>query len=198
MADSPRNAILEGIMTTLNADGGVNISPMGPIVDAGMKTLVLRPFRTSTTYANLRRTGEGVFHVTDDVVMLARAAVGVLEPVPELLPATAIEGRIIASACRWYALKVRLIDDDAARSRIVADVVDRGRLRDFFGFSRARHAVVEAAILATRVALLPRDEIVAEFDRLRVLVDKTGGDAEHEAFEFLHRYIVDAPPPQKT
>ncbi len=42
--------ILEGVITTLNEDRSVNISPMGPIVDPQLKTLVLRPFRTSKTY----------------------------------------------------------------------------------------------------------------------------------------------------
>ena len=59
--------ILEGLMTTVNADGTVNVSPMGPRVDAGLTTFTLRPFQTSTTYCNLKRTGMGVFHVTDDV-----------------------------------------------------------------------------------------------------------------------------------
>ena len=34
--------------------------------------------------------------------------------------------------------------------------------REFFGFNRAKHAVLEAAILATRVELLPADEILSE------------------------------------
>src|ERR1043166_8198807 len=45
--------ILEGLVTTLNADGGVNIAPMGPIVDEAMRHLILRPYQTSRTYANL-------------------------------------------------------------------------------------------------------------------------------------------------
>jgi uncharacterized protein len=68
-------------------------------------------------------------------------------------------------------------------------VVDRGTIREFFGFNRAKHAVVEAAILATRTAFLPPEEIRGEFARLAVLVEKTGGPREHEAFEFLERFI---------
>ena len=64
-------------------------------------------------------------------------------------------------------------------------MVHRHSLREFFGFNRAKHAVIEAAILATRFHLLPADEIEAEFRKLRVIVDKTGGDAEHEAMAFL-------------
>jgi hypothetical protein len=68
-------------------------------------------------------------------------------------------------------------------------VVHSGRFRDFFGFNRAKHAVVEAAILASRIHILPASEISAEFRRLGVLVDKTGGPQEHEAFKFLLQYV---------
>src|SRR6516225_4574208 len=104
--------VLEGIVTTLSADGGVNISPMGPIVEgssagdqAVIERLVLRPYHTSTTYANLKRSGEGVFHVTDDVLLLATAAVGEPNPAPALVPAESVKGFVIANACRWYAFR---------------------------------------------------------------------------------------------
>ena len=100
---------------------------------------------------------------------------------------------ILADACRWYAFRVQSIDDSQPRTEIVADVVDRGRTSDFFGFNRAKHAVVEAAILATRVGLLPREDIEAEFARLAPLVQKTGGEREEQAFEFLREYIERAP-----
>ena len=62
--------ILEGLVTTVDAYGEVNISPMGPRVDASMSRLVLRPYQTAKTYQNLKRVGEGVFHVTDDVLLI--------------------------------------------------------------------------------------------------------------------------------
>ena len=110
--------ILEGIVTTLNADSSANISPMGPLVDAAMERLVLRPYQTSTTYVNLKRTGEGVFHVTDDVLLLAKAAIGEPEPLPALVRAEKVDGLILADACRWYAFRVKSIDDNQPRSRI--------------------------------------------------------------------------------
>lgn len=181
--------ILEGIVTTLDADGTANISPMGPQVDELMSRLILKPYRTSTTYRNLKRAGQGVFHVTDDVELIARAAVGVPEPLPELIAAAAVEGKILRGACRWYAFQVASLDDRHERTEIVCDVVDRGCLRDFFGFNRAKHAVLEAAILATRTEFLPADEILSQFGRLGVLVQKTGGPAEHRAFEFLNNFV---------
>jgi hypothetical protein len=182
--------ILEGIVTTLAPDGTVNIAPMGPRVDAAMERFLLRPFPTSRTYRNLKAHGEGVLHVTDDVLLLARAALGPVEPLPPLLPATRVRGVILEDACRYYEFRVRSLDDSEQRVRIEAEVVHAGRLRDFFGFNRAKHAVVEAAILATRTDFLPLDEIEAEYHKLAVLVDKTGGPREQEAFALLREHVA--------
>src|SRR5213082_441965 len=140
--------ILEGIVTTLNPDGTANIAPMGPRVEPGLSRFVLRPYRTATTYRNLKAHGEGVLHVTDDVLLLARAAVGELDPPPALVPAERVRGRVLADACRWYEFRVTACDDRAERASFAAEVVHAGRRRDFFGFNRGKHAVVEAAILA--------------------------------------------------
>lgn len=179
--------ILEGLVTTLDESGRLNVAPMGPIVDESMDRLILRPFRTSQTYRNLKARPEGVFHVTDDVLMLARAAIGRLDDSPETFPAEKVAGRVIASACRWYEFTIDHFDDAAERTTLAATVVHRGRLRDFFGFHRARHAVLEAAILATRLHLLEKEEITAEFARLKIPVEKTAGPREREAFELLER-----------
>ena len=185
--------ILEGIVTTKNADGTINIAPMGPIVDAVMETLILRPFQTSTTYANLKRHPEGVLHVTDDVLLLAKAAIGQLDTPPETIAAEHVDGVVLTDACRWYEFRVTSLDDREERTYIEADVVHVGWLRDFFGFNRAKHAVIEAAILATRLHLLARDEVLSEFDRLAVPVEKAAGPQEREAFALLQDYVNDAP-----
>lgn len=182
--------ILEGIVTTLNADGSVNIAPMGPRVEPDMRQLVLRPFQSSLTFQNLKRHGEGVFHVTDDVELLARAAIGRIETLPELTRAEGVDVPRLADLCRWYAFRIRERDETSERATFLAEVVGTGRVRDFFGFNRAKHAVVEAAILATRVHLLAPAEIAAEFSRLRTLVDKTGGEQERAAFDLLADYVV--------
>jgi hypothetical protein len=182
--------ILEGVVTTISPDLGVNIAPMGPIVDPGMQTLTLRPYCQTQTYKNLLSHGEGVFHVIDDVLLLARAALGPIEPPPLLVPADHIRGCIIASACRAYEFQVTQIDPRLERAVIKAKVIHVHRMRDFFGFNRAKHAVLEAAILATRTDLLPLEQITSEMDRLRPMVDKTGGPDEHQAFTFLLEYVT--------
>jgi hypothetical protein len=181
--------ILEGIITTVGEGGDANISPLGPWVAADMQRMTLRPYQSSNTYRNLKRTGHAVFHVTDDVLLLARAAVGQLEPLPELLTLPLERGFLLVDACRWYALELESLDDSQERAEIVCRVVDQGRNRDFFGFNRAKHAVLEAAILATRIEFLCGDEIAREMKRLAVVVEKTGGPEELEAFGFLKTYL---------
>ncbi|HEY8506363.1 MAG TPA: hypothetical protein VIL46_17395, partial [Gemmataceae bacterium] len=100
-------------------------------------------------------------------------------------PAEGVSGFVLTGACRYYEFTVRSADDSGERVHIDAEVVRAGRLRDFFGFNRAKHAVLEAAILATRLHLLPPGEVAAEFRKLAVVVDKTGGEPERAAFEFL-------------
>jgi len=185
----PEGTLLEGIVTTLNADGSPHLAPMGPIVDADFARLLLRPYRTSVTYQNLKRTRQGVLHVTDDVELFARAAVGQLAELPPLVAAKSVEGVILENTCRWYAFRVISIDDHDERTEIIAETFDQGRVRDFFGFNRAKHAVIEAAILATRTDFLAASHIQAELDRLAVPVGKTGSHQERNAFDFLQQYV---------
>lgn len=182
--------ILEGLVTTLDSHDAMHVAPMGPHVDEpSFAQFELRPFADSNTLLNLKRHGEGVLHVTDDVMLLARAAIGEATDAA-WRPATVVRGCVLADCCRYFEFHVRSMDETQQRVRIHADVVHAGRCRDFFGLNRAKHAVVEGAILATRTRILPVDHIKAEFDRLRVLVEKTGGPAEHDAFELLTRYVA--------
>lgn len=192
--------ILEGIVTTISAAGAVNIAPMGPYIEeeaaanGTWSRFTLRPFRTAQTFANLMAHGEGVLHVTDDVLLLARAALGSLDPLPPLRRATRVNGWVLENACRFYEFRIAAGRDggSADRANLEAEVVHSGRLRDFFGLNRAKHAVVEAAILATRTAFLPLDEIEADYRRLAVLIEKTGGAQEHAAFDLLCKHVQQA------
>jgi hypothetical protein len=181
--------ILEGIVVTQSERGEPNIAPMGPRVDRGITWLVLRPFQTAQTYRNLKATGCGVFHVVDDVELLARAAVGQLDPLPRLAPVEAFACQRLVDACRWFAFRTISLDDSSERTTIECRVLTRGDVRPFFGFNRAKHAVLEAAILATRIGILPADEITSELTRLAIPVQKTAGHQEREAFAFLTKYI---------
>lgn len=190
--------ILEGLLTTLGPprEGAtpidrVHVAPMGPIVNAAMSTLVLRPFRESTTFRNLKATGAGVFHVTDDVLLIARSAIGRVAPGPDLpaRPAQHVAGVVLAGSCRYYELEVAHVDDREPRARVEARVAATGRIRDFFGFNRARHAVLEAAILATRLHLTGSSAVLDAYRPLRELIDKTGSRAEHTALDLLEAHV---------
>jgi hypothetical protein len=181
--------ILEGVVTTLDAAGALNVAPMGPIVDDAITRLTLRPFQTSQTYRNLKAHGCGVFHVTDDVLLIAQAALNRLPELPATFPAERIAGRVLADCCRWFEFRVVTLDDAQERTRIEAEVVHTGRRRDFFGFNRAKHAVLEATILATRLHLISAEEVRAELARLRLPVDKTAGPSEREAWDLVANYV---------
>jgi uncharacterized protein len=187
--DPADELILEGIVVTQSADGEANIAPLGPRVTREITRLVLRPFKTAQTYRNLKASGHGVFHVTDDVELLARAAVGQVDPSVRLVPIEGFPCPRLPDACRWLAFQVQSFDDSAERATAVCGVVASGELRPFFGFNRAKHAVLEAAILATRIGILPREEIRNELIRLAVPVQKTAGQQERRAFDFLREYI---------
>jgi hypothetical protein len=104
-------------------------------------------------------------------------------------PAEVVRGVVLEAACSWRELEVVRVDATPPRSRIDTRVVHRGRRREFLGFNRARHAVLEAAILATRTHLIPAGEIATELARLQVIVDKTAGPREREAMALLTEHV---------
>jgi len=181
--------IVETIVTTVAADGTLNFAPMG--VEWGDETIVLKPFLETTTYRNIAASRAAVVNLTDDVRVFARAAIS--SPQYESSPATVVRGVVLAGCCSWRELDVRTIDSTPPRSRIEMAVVHRGTRREFIGFNRAKHAVLEAAIYATRLHLLPRDFIDSEMARLQVIVDKTAGPQELEAMALLTEHIHTTP-----
>jgi len=185
--------ILESIVTTHDDLGVVNIAPMGPRVDASFTSITLKPFRSSQTFKNLRSTSCAVVHVTDDVELIAAAAIGRVEPNSIV---ESVLGRWIklVDCCRWFAVQVVDWSDDPLsgqhpRPEATCRIVHQGEQRPMFGLSRAKHAVVEAAIVATRIEMLGRDEVRKQMQALRVLVEKTGGASEHRAWQRLEAYV---------
>ena len=109
------------------------------------------------------------------------------------MPAVVVRGVVLADCCSWRELEIRAIDSTPPRSRLDAAVVHRSVRREFIGFNRARHAVLEAAIYATRLHLLPRAFVESELQRLQVIVDKTAGDQEFEAMALLTEHVRTRP-----
>jgi hypothetical protein len=100
-----------------------------------------------------------------------------------------VAGAVLADACSWREVRVDAIDASGSRARVTTHVVGRGAGREFLGFNRACHAVLEASIIASRARWLPAEEIRTELERLQVLVDKTAGPREHEAMELVRRHV---------
>jgi len=181
----PAAAIVETVTTTINPDGTVNCAAMG--VEWGDEVIVIKPFRSTRTLRNLQATGAAVVHLTDDILLFADAALG--DPQPPTRPTATIDGAVIEDACSWREVTVEAIDASQPRARVTTRVVASGAGREFLGFNRARHAVLEASIIASRARRLPPAEIRAELERLQVLVDKTAGPREREAMALVRRHV---------
>ena len=187
--------ILEGLVTTRNSDGSINIAPMGPVVelekDGEIERLLFRPFQDSQTCQNLMTTKQGVFHLSDDVLLFARAVTKQLTAAElPLLPAEKIEGKIISTACQWHEFQITSCDTSSIRAELQAEVLDRGGARRFLGFNRAKNSIIETAILATRLHLLESDFIEVELKRFHTIIKKTAGKQEREAFDLLTKFIA--------
>jgi uncharacterized protein len=177
--------IIETIVTSTDPDGTINFAPMG--VEWQDDALVLKPFLETTTFRNVSAGRVAVVSLTDDVMLFARGALS--DPQFPSFPAAVVRGVVLEAACSWREVEVVAVDDTPPRSRIETRVVHRGFRREFIGFNRARHAVLEATILATRTHLLPMEQIREELARLQVIVDKTAGPREQEAMAFVTEYV---------
>jgi hypothetical protein len=177
--------IIESLVTTLDREGRPNFAPMG--VEWGEQEIVLKPYRETTTFRNLLVTPEAVVNLVDDVSFFVKGALS--SPSFPCQPAVVVQGVVLEAACSWRELRVREAATSEPRARFACDVVHRGVRREFVGFSRARAAVLEATILATRTRILPIAEILAEYRRLQVIVDKTAGAQEREAMAELVAFV---------
>ena len=178
-------AVIETITTTINPDGTVNCAAMG--VEWSDEVIVIKPYRSTRTLRNLQATGMAVVNLTDDILLFAQAALA--DPQPPTRPAAKIAGAVLADACSWREVTVEAIDCSGPRARVTTRVVARGAGREFLGLNRARHAVLEASIIASRARRLPAADVRAELARLQVLVDKTAGPREREAMDLVRDHV---------
>jgi hypothetical protein len=173
--------IRETIVTTISEAGAVHITPFGIIADG--EEWIIAPFHPSVTIDNLRAVPFAVASYTDDVRIFAGCLTGRRDwptvrshevPVPRL-----------AAALAHAELAVTRVTEDPRRPRFHCRVVHRAQHAPFEGLNRAKAAVVEAAILVSRLDLLPRDRIEREMAYLATAVSKTAGPAEQQAWDWL-------------
>lgn len=181
--------IIEGLVTSIDPTERLNVAPMGPVVVGNFEALILRPFQPSATFRNLSTLRAGVFHITDQVDIIAQAVTGTLTTLPPTEPARSIPGRVLSNCCRWFEFTIDSVDDSAPRSLMPATIRHAEEKRPFFGFNRAKHAVIEAAILATRLHLISRHDVSSALTFLAPAVEKTGGPTELQAWQLITDFI---------
>ena len=150
--------IYEAVIITRNADGSLHIVPMG-YREAG-EDVVLAPFRPSTTLDNLVRSRQAVINLTDNVAIIAGCLTGHFEWPTQ--PAAVVDAARLTDTLTHLEVEVRHEEPDEERPRFVCAVRHRQQHRPFRGFNRAQAAVVEAAILVSRLHLLPAEKVDRE------------------------------------
>jgi hypothetical protein len=173
--------IREAIVITVNAFGEPHIAPLGLIAEG--EGWILAPFHPSATLDNLRQAPFGVANFTDDVRIFAGCLTGRRDW--PLIPAEMVAAPRLAATLSHLELVVVEVREHELRPRFVCRVVHRASHAPFQGFNRAQAAVIEGAVLVSRLHLLDREEVEAELTRLDVIVGKTAGPAEAEAWRWL-------------
>ncbi|MEM8573496.1 MAG: DUF447 domain-containing protein [Pseudomonadota bacterium] len=179
--------IRECIVTTMSDEGRLHIAPLGLIEDS--EGWIIAPFRPSATLDNLRTTPFAVASLTDDVMVFAGCLTGNKDWPTR--PADQIPGARLENALAHLELAVENVEEDELRPRFHCRIVHEGNHAPFKGFNRAQAAVIETAILATRLKLLPREKIETELAYHQIAVEKTAGPREHEAWRILVEKIED-------
>lgn len=173
--------IQETIVTTISPSGVVHIAPMGVHVEP--QAMLVMPFRPSTTLENLLGSGHAVLNHTDDVRVFAGCLTGRRQwPVT---PCETLPVPRLADCLSHVELELTNVEDDAVRPRLYCRVLRTFNHQPFQGFNRAQYAVLEAAILVSRLALLPWSKIEMELAYLQIGLDKCAGEREREAWGWL-------------
>ncbi|ODN71346.1 DUF447 domain-containing protein [Methylobrevis pamukkalensis] len=177
--------VLETIVATKNADGSFHIRPYGLHRD-GDDWLFL-PFRPSPAIGNLQRHPFAVVSAPADVRILAGFLTGRTDFAS--VAADRVDGVRLADCFGHMELEVASFTDDEVRPAFRCRVVHQAAHRPFLGYNRAQAAVLEAAILSTRLTMLPRAKIETEMALHRTAVEKTAGPAEREAWDWIAEKI---------
>src|SRR6516165_11642117 len=154
--------IREVIVTTVNGRGEPHLAPLGIIAEN--EYWILAPFHPSTTLDNLRQAPYAVANLTDDVRVFAGCLTGRRDW--PLTPASVVGAPRLAATLSHLELVVVDVREHELRPRFVCRVAHCASHAPFQGFNRAQAAVIEAAVLVSRLHLLPRAEVEAELTRL--------------------------------
>lgn len=180
--------IHEVIITTLDDSGTPHSAPMGISEVSGH--FLIKPFKPSSTYDNLMRHRQCTVNYTDDVRVFAGALTGHRQW--PTLPCSRIEGAYLEAALAHTEIEIVRVEDDDPRATFHGSVICDISHAPFRGFNRAQSAVIEAAILVSRLDRLPQGKVREEIAYLRIAIDKTAGDRELQAWDWLMQKIAQA------
>jgi len=177
--------IRESVVTTVDAAGRVHIAPLGLIADGDR--WIIAPFRPSTTLDNLRAVPFAVANYIDDVRIFAGCLTGRRDwPLTKIanFPVPRLE-----AALTHAEFAVDHVEEHEQRPRFLCRVLRQAQHAPFEGMNRAKAAVLELAVLASRLDFLPREKIETEMAYLQIAIDKTAGPEEVEAWRWLAEKI---------
>lgn len=177
--------IIETIITTTSAEGETHIAPLG-LIAVGDGWLI-GPFKPSRTLDNLRANPCAVASHTQDVRVFAGCLTGRKDWPTS--PAQKITGRYLDAAQSHWELKVASVQEDDVRPMFHCKVVHQATHRPFEGLNRAQAAVIECAVLVSRLKMLPPEKIEQELTYLDIAISKTAGPNELEAWSWLMERI---------
>ena len=173
--------IQEIIVTTTNEDGSTHIAPMG--IREESKLIVIAPFKPSATLENIQRNKSAVINRVDDVRIFAGCLTGRKDWA--LVPAEKTKEHRLEAALSHLELELERFEDDEIRPRFYCKQIIEVSHKPFKGFNRAQSAVLEAAILVSRLHMLTNEKIEQELEYLTIAIDKTAGENEKIAWEWL-------------
>ncbi|HSH87437.1 MAG: DUF447 domain-containing protein [Methylophilus sp.] len=172
--------IYETIVTTCSAQGEVHIAPFGVQWSDGK--VVIAPYKPSATLQNILETGRAVLNLTDDVRIFAAA---IAKRTPFATQEVAHGCVRLENCLTHHILKLDQVEEDAVRPRLTMTVEESVLHGPFMGFNRAQAAVIELAVLVSRLHMLPIEKINQEMEYLKIAIDKTAGERELEAWQWL-------------
>jgi hypothetical protein len=173
--------IFETIITTVNDQGIVHVTPFGIQMQDGF--VVISPYKPSVTLENILTTKHAVLNLTDDVRVFAGALTR--RQAWTLLAAEKIVGYRLVDTLVHKELKLVKVKEDTLRPQLFLEVLHEVQHQPFKGINRAQAAVIELAVLASRLQRLPKDKVLSEINYLKIAVDKTAGERELQAWSWL-------------
>jgi len=148
---------------------------------------IILPFRPSTTLNNILQSKTAIINYCDDVRIFAGCLTGKSDWT--LTAAEKIKGQYLSSALAHRELELVRIEDDNTRPKLYCKAIHTVNHAPFQGFNRAQYAVLEAAILVSRLNMLPIEKIESEIAYLSIGLNKTAGVKELEAWGWLMTII---------